>query len=145
MQSQYTLSILYSFNFVFMNSDECFYFRVKLFLKYIYLYFKKWIFCLYIYLCTVCVQCPQIHSDTLKQELQMVVSYCVHAGNWPWFLWKSSQCLNYWATSPAWGCGFYVVFEKCPLQYYKITDTPQLTVELCSYKSIINWTYQLRL
>lgn len=62
--------------------------------KYICLFcFMCGVFCLFVCLCSVSVQCTwkKRVSDTLGLELTVVVSYSMGAWNWAQVLWKSSR------------------------------------------------------
>ena len=76
------------------------------------LFFKRgWLFCLHVCLCTTWV--PGAHGRPKKvldhQELELPVSGSCHmgAGDQTWLLWKGSQCLNRWATSPSLAMHFH--------------------------------------
>jgi hypothetical protein len=60
-------------------------------------YVCVWVFCLHVYLCTACVQCPwrpKRVSEPLELELQVVVSCHGGAGNWTRVLWRTSQLFS---------------------------------------------------
>lgn len=58
--------------------------ELAFFLRFIYFILYAWVFCLHLYLCTLCMPGAlrgQKLPDTLKLELQMVVNYHVGAEN----------------------------------------------------------------
>jgi uncharacterized protein YybS (DUF2232 family) len=65
------------------------------------LFFIMYLFLFYVNQCFAHIHVWMRVSDPLKQELQIVGSCHVGAGNWTQVLWESSNPLNLWAIFPA--------------------------------------------
>jgi hypothetical protein len=87
--------------------------------------FCNFISCALVFACMyVCVRM----SECLEQEL--VPSCYVVAGNWTLILWKSSQCFNSWAISPAPSC--YPL-----IQFLMLWWPPTIKLSCCYFITVI--------